>query len=273
MYMRKLKLGMFGLYLFIYVFAVPMLIFDLVPSWGTWMGGFLNMLQGTLLGLWLLANAGGRGVIAAVGIMALSFAVEHVGVTTGVPFGRYTYNTVLGSKVGGAVPLPIPFAWLLVIPGAIATARLMGVRSWRLMLVAPLLVLLFDVLLEPFAVYVLDYWRWIDTGPYYGIPTANFVAWWLTGAVLIGLTLALCGRRITNAHTLPLLPALLYVLNIVQFTLVDLVYGYPLAALIGAGLLAIIVWRGRDEIAAQKQRFGAWLQKFRRGRVHTPAER
>lgn len=259
--LRATQKVLLSLYLFIYVFAVPMLIFDLVPVWGVWMGAFLNVLQGCLLGAWLIANAGGRGLIAALGIAVLAFIVEYVGVTTGAPFGRYVYNDPLGFKLLGAVPLPIPFAWLLVVPAAIGTARLIS-KHWTLA-IAPLLVLLFDLLLEPFAVYVLGYWTWLERGPYYGIPAANFVAWWLTGAVLVALTLLLCGRRVTEAHTFAWLPALLYLLNIVQFTLVDLVNGYRLAALLGLVLLAIAGWRARVEIAARKS---GWLVAGRNGR-------
>lgn len=254
--MRRLMTALLWVYLFIYVFAVPMLIFDLVPSWGTWMGGFLNILVGCLVTLWLYATAGQRGLVAASCILGLAFAVEYIGVTTGLPFGRYTYTDVLGFKLGGAVPLPIPFAWLLVVPGAIGVARQAGV-AWRwLPLAVALLVLLFDLLLEPFAVYVLDYWRWLDGGPYYGVPIANFVAWAVTGLVLAAITLALTGRKLdqpldTNAEYPPI-PALLFILNIVQFTLVDLTHGFLLAGLLGTlALIGLSGWRGLLRVPAK----------------------
>jgi putative membrane protein len=240
--MRRLIAILLWVYLFIYVFAVPMLLFDLVPTWGSWMGGFLNMLLGCLMALWLYANAGRRGLLAAGCIVGLAGAVEYIGVTTGAPFGRYVYSDALGLKLDGAVPLPIPFAWLLVVPGALGAAQLAGV-PWRwLSSAAALLALLFDLLLEPFAVYIMDYWRWLDRGPYYGVPTANFIAWAVTGFVLAAITQALIGRsadrRTSAPEASPLIPTLLYLLNIVQFTLVDLVRGYTLAGLLG--LLALL---------------------------------
>lgn len=241
--LRRPLLAGLGVYLFIYVFSVPMLMFDLVPIWGRGMGAFLNILVGGMLGAWLWANAGWRGGFAAALIVVLAWSVEHVGVTTGVPFGRYTYSEGLGIKVGGAVPLPIPFAWLIVVPTAIGAASLLGARRWWVLLVAPLLVLAFDLLLEPFAAHVLEYWRWIDRGPYYAVPTVNFVAWWATGLALTSITLLLCGWRVTEPRVLPWLPGLLYSLHLVQFALVDLVYGYWLAALIGLAVLALLAWR------------------------------
>lgn len=247
--LRRLIAGLLGVYLFIYVFAVPMLMLDLVPAWGTWMGGFLLILQGSLLALWLAANAGGRGWLAALLIAVLSWAVEHVGVTTGFPFGRYSYTDVLGWKLGGVVPLPIPFAWLLVVPAAIGAARLLvsPVRFRWIGLLAPLLALALDLLLEPVAAYIMDYWHWLDSGPYYGVPTANFIAWGLTALVLTLLTLTLGGTRLRNPAVLPDVPVLLYLLNLLQFTLVDLAYGYVWAALIGAAVATALIRRLRSE--------------------------
>jgi bisanhydrobacterioruberin hydratase len=245
---RVIKL-LLAVYLFIYVWAVPMLMLSLVPSWGTWMGGFLLILEGGLLGLWLAVNAGWRGIVAALAIAGLSFTVEHVGVTTGWPFGRYTYTDVLGIKVGGAVPLPIPFAWLLVVPATIGTAfRLTGGRRWATALLAPLLALGADLLLEPVAAYIVDYWHWLDGGPYYGVPTANFVAWGATALALTLLTLVLAGGPLRASRFMPALPVLLYGLMVAQFTLVDLAHGYLWAALVGLAIMAAMGWLLRSDL-------------------------
>lgn len=253
----RTKYSLLSIYLFIYIFALPMVVFGLVPAWGTWMGGFLNVLQGTLLALWLVANAGARGAATAVAIAVLSLLVEYIGVTTGLPFGSYDYEATLGYKLLGAVPLPIPFAWLVVVPGALATARLLGARGGRLVPAAAALVVLYDLLLEPFAVYVMGYWRWIDSGPYYAIPTANFLAWGATGLVLAATALLICGRRLSEPEVLPLLPVLLFGLNVLQFTLVDLAYGYTGAAVLGLGLLAFGAWRLRSTKAREWKRINA----------------
>lgn len=270
--LRKLIVGLLSLYVFIYIFAVPMLLLNLVPPWGTWMGGFLNVLQGGLMALWLAANAGWRGATAALWIWILALAVEYVGVTTGVPFGRYIYTDMLGLKLDGAVPLPIPFAWLLVVPGAISTARLLGIKGRMLISAAPLLIVLFDLLLEPFAVYILGYWTWLEYGPYYNVPSTNFLAWGAVGLALTLLVLLLCGRRVTHAPVLPQLPALLFVLNILQFTLVDLVKGFGLAALIGSAFLIGGGWCVRTQIGLWRHGWSAALAELRRTTVETEPE-
>ena len=232
--------ALLALYLFIYLWSVPMLMFDLVPTWGSGMGGFLLILQGALVAIWLANAAGIRGVIAAGAILLGSYLVEYVGVTYGVPFGQYRYTGTLGLQLGGAVPLAIPFAWLMVVPGAVMTvARLR--RTALVVPLAALLAMLLDLLIEPVAAYVIDYWQWIETGPYYGIPTTNFLAWGGTALVLAYVLWRVAG----DLHRPPpvaWLPPLLFTLNAGQFTLINAAQGFWWPVLVG-GVLLLLVWR------------------------------
>ena len=240
--LSRILYALLGLYLFIYVWAVPMLMLDLVPVWGRGMGGFLLILQGTMMALWLTREAGARGALAAVAIGVLSYLVEYGGVSSGMPFGRYRYTSTLGLQLGGAVPLAIPFAWLMVVPGALMAAAPVGRPAVAIPLAAALALLL-DLLIEPVAAYVTGYWRWLDQGPYYGIPTSNFVAWGGTalGLVLLLHLLAPELHRTARTHWLP---PLVFALNVVLFTLVDAAYGFWWAALVGGGLLLgiFLIW-------------------------------
>lgn len=247
-------LVLLAVYLFIYVFALPLVACDRVPRWGSWMGGVLNLLQGMLMGLWLVGNAGRRGALAALLILGLAWAVEHIGVTRGVPFGRYVYTDTLGARLAGAVPWPIPWAWLLLIPATLGTAWLLvgrhAARPGVLLLSAPLLALLYDLALEPFATTIMGYWRWIERGPLHGVPTINYLAWYGTALLLSGLTLALCRQAILAPRLLPRLPLLLYSLNLLLVALVDLARGYVGIGLLGLALVAVGGWRLRREFAA-----------------------
>ncbi len=118
-YLRLAILLLLGSYLFVYPFGILLIALDMVPVWGTWMGGALLMVQGTIMGLWLVVNYWWRGLLAALSILVFAWAVEHIGVTTGFPFGVYTYTDTLYLKIVGVVPLAVPFAWLLVIPAAV----------------------------------------------------------------------------------------------------------------------------------------------------------
>ena len=240
----KPVLGLLSVYIFIYIFAVPMLVFGLVPTWGTWMGGALLVLQGGIMAWWLVLGAGRRGALAAAVIALGGWAIEYVGVQTGWPFGRYVYTEVLGWKLG-AVPLPIPFAWLLVVPAALGVAAWL-VRGWWRVPVAAGLALALDVLIEPTAAHVVGYWQWQSSGPYYGIPTSNFIAWGSTALVLAAATVAITRPAHLERWPLPWLPRLLFVCNFLQFALVDAAYNYGAAAfpLLGALILVLgLAWR------------------------------
>ncbi|NJP07274.1 MAG: carotenoid biosynthesis protein [Chloroflexaceae bacterium] len=117
--LQRVILALLGIYLFVYPFGMLLLIFDMVPDWGVWMGGALLILQGSMMALWLTAIYGQRGLLATVLILVMSWAVEHIGVITGFPFGTYHYTDVLLPKLAGVVPLAIPFAWLLVVPTSV----------------------------------------------------------------------------------------------------------------------------------------------------------
>lgn len=242
MYARAINI-LLAVYLFIFVFSVPMLMFDLVPVWGQWMGGFLLVLQGTLVTCWLAYAAGVRGAVAGMLVGAISFAVEYIGVTTGLLFGAYTYTAALGFHLG-AVPFAIPFAWMMVVPGALMVAAPLR-RPAVVIPVAAVLALLLDMLLEPIVTLALDYWRWLDAGIYYGVPVANFIAWGATALVLLVLVYTLAPAILRNPPA-PSLPSLVFILNMIQFTLVNLAYGFWWAVLVG-GCSLVAVWfvRGR----------------------------
>lgn len=253
--LRTLIIGLLSIYLCIYPFSILLISFDRVPTWGTWMGGALLVLQGTMMGAWLVLHYGWRGVGASISVLLLGWAIEHIGVKTGFPFGTYSYTDVLVPKLWGVVPLAIPFAWLLVVPAAIGiTDYLNGthghllLRAWR----AASFALLLDITIEPVAVHINGYWVWDHEGSYYGVPLSNFVAWWGTSIVLVGVVLWFTERLGQTSHrdedqsasisTLIWLPPLMYVLNLMMFALVNLSHDKVLPAAIGGILLLYLVF-------------------------------
>jgi len=179
----------------------------------------------------------GPALAATVLLMALAIGIEFVGVTTGYPFGQYYYSYFLEPFVIGNVPLAISFAWFaLVVNSFLASLFLSGSpeKSLRNVAVAALLVLGIDMALEPFAALVNRYWTWMD-GP---IPLTNFVAW-----AALALAFAFVLSRFTvlkvavRSRRFAGIPLLVLGLNIVQFTVVNLVHGHWL--LTGSGIAMI----------------------------------
>lgn len=114
--------------------------------------------------------------IWSVGVIVSSFVVEMIGEKTGIIFGNYHYCSVLKPVIRD-VPLAIGFAWLNILLASMAVAAKLRLKSpFLLITVTALLMLAFDVVMEPAAVH-LKYWTWSD-----GIITLrNYLAWLLLG--------------------------------------------------------------------------------------------
>jgi putative membrane protein len=271
---------LFGVYLFLYPGSIILVALDRVPVWGTWMGGGLLIIQGALMGLWLSINFSRWGAMASALILFLAWLVEHIGATTGFPFGSYTYTNVLQPQIIGVVPMAIPFAWLLTVGAAVGTSEhvlaqtdrsaLDDVRvSVTKVLTAASLALLLDVTIEPFAVNINHYWVWSDSvhSSYYGIPTTNFAAWWCTSVILVLVLLerrraaALARlhrpvRALEQRFFWPWLPLSLYLTNLTMFVLVNLARGQVMAALIGALIMLFLGLRLLPHMVRRLRRLG-----------------
>lgn len=128
-----------------------------------------------------LKDGGCRFLLWASGTYLFTFAMEALGVATGLVFGFYIYGPVLGFGLFG-VPLVIAFNWVLVVYGALRLAQRLVRPVWLLALLAAGLATAFDWVMEPLAIR-LDYWRWAGGD----IPAQNYIAWFLIAflAVLV----------------------------------------------------------------------------------------
>jgi putative membrane protein len=106
-------------------------------------------------------------------VLICTYAVEVVGVKTGVIFGGYTYGDVLGFRIFD-VPIIIAVNWTLIVLGSLLIARRMTRNVVLSSLLAGLLAVVFDFLLEPVAIK-LGYWQWVDGVP----PLRNYGAWFI----------------------------------------------------------------------------------------------
>lgn len=138
------------------------------------------------LGIVLVRRSGARWIPGLVAVYLLSFTAEHIGTGYGIPFGGYGYTGLLGARLGPRVPLLIPLSWfLMALPcWVLARAAFPGRLMTRLGLGALGLVL-WDLALDPAMSALTPYWRWEETGPYYGMPWMNLAGWFVTGLVLM----------------------------------------------------------------------------------------
>ena len=120
-------------------------------------------------------------VAAIVTCMVVGYAVEVVGVKTGLLFGDYTYGPTLGFKLLD-VPLVIGLNWLLL---TYATGTLWaGLRAHKLVQAAgaAATMTILDVLIEPVAMR-LDFWQWAGDS----VPLRNYAGWLVVSFLLLTL--------------------------------------------------------------------------------------
>ena len=137
--------------------------------------------------------------------MGGGFAVEVLGVHTGLPFGTYRYTGGLGPSMFG-VPVVVAFAWPMVAwPAALAAHRLC--RSFAARVAAGAWALAaWDLFLDPQMV-AAGHWTWAHPDPHLpGVPTVPLTnyAGWLAVSVLMSCALQAALRRSAGDDRWPL---------------------------------------------------------------------
>jgi uncharacterized membrane protein len=157
------------------------------------------ILAGLVLGVELVRRAGWRWVPAFVVLYGLSLGSELMGTAYGVPFGPYEYTSLLGAKWLGLVPVLIPLSWFYMAVPAYGLARAAlgtgGGRRLGGVAIGSLLLLAWDLTLDPAMSEATRYWIWGEVGPYYGMPLMNLVGWYVTGVALMAALEWLGGRE------------------------------------------------------------------------------
>lgn len=159
-------------------------VLDLTPITG---GAALVMFAGFLFAIVHGRVAlGGRNLLAFVLItVVISFAAETIGVATGVIFGDYHYTGELGPKLLG-VPLTIPIAYTAMAYASLMIARaILGVdgggrRPLAVALAGAIVMVGWDVAMDPALSTLNGDWVWEQGGPYFGVGIHNYVGWFCT---------------------------------------------------------------------------------------------
>ncbi|TDC81318.1 carotenoid biosynthesis protein [Micromonospora sp. KC606] len=220
-----------------------------------------------------------RGPRTAVTLVAVAtgggFAIEALGVATGLPFGSYDYSGQLGPKLAG-VPLVIPLAWTwMAWPAWLAAVRLTsparprraarpgpalraarpsaasgatgGRPAWtrhaRRVALAAVGLAAWDLFLDPQMV-AEGYWVWRDATPALpglpGIPVSNYLGWLLFAVLLMGVLRPLAGPAVavTDRRDDPMFA--LYLWTYLSSVLAHAVFlALPASALWGAAGMAV----------------------------------
>lgn len=108
----------------------------------------------------------------------ISFIWEFIGVTTGVPFGQYSYTSSLSPALG-PVPLFIPLLWCAL--GYFC----MEASDYYIM--ASALMVSFDLSFDPVFSSSFHLWTWQSQGQYFGVPLSNFFGWFIASLTFFAI--------------------------------------------------------------------------------------
>ncbi|MEV7987780.1 carotenoid biosynthesis protein [Micromonospora sp. NPDC085948] len=194
-----------------------------------------------------------RGPRVAAALVAVAtgggFAIEAVGVATGVPFGSYDYSGELGPKLAG-VPLIIPLAWTwMAWPAWLAAVRLTGgggsaaARWVRRIALATVGLAAWDLFLDPQMV-AEGYWVWRDATPALpglaGIPVSNYLGWLLFAVLMMSALRPLAGSAAEHTDRRDDPMAALYLWTYFSSILAHAVFlDLPASALWGAAGMSV----------------------------------
>jgi len=157
----------------------------------------------------------GQNVLLAAAIIGVIGGIAHgVGALSAIPFGPFAYSDSCGPKIFNTLAWPIPALWIIIVLNSRGVARLI-VRPWRklknygfwLIGITTVLVILFDLALEPFASHVNRYWLWLPTTfpvSWQGVPLVNSLGWLVaTLLMLVFATPPLINKQSRSRKTVP----------------------------------------------------------------------
>lgn len=161
------------------------------------------------------------------------FFVEVFGVATGFPFGAYVYTNQFGAAAFGT-PLVLGAAWFILIAYArTVTARLSRNATVRAGAGAAWMGGM-DLIIEPVATGPMGAWIWLDAGAYYGVPAANFAAWFAISFVMLRVSDGVLSPPRYDFRLAALGASLL-----LFFTVIAGAHGFVTAAVCGACMLGL----------------------------------
>ena len=168
----------------------------------------------------------------------ISFTMEYLGTTYGVPFGKYAYTSLLGWKIAGQVPVWIPLSWFFMsLPSHIIADQLLGKWSGRYARIAlgSFLLLTWDFTLDPAMSHLTPFWIWETSGVFFlQMPVKNLLGWFLTGCLILSVYEVL-GLRATARWNQNQFPLKFYAVNLL------LPFGLSIAGELWLSILASMV--------------------------------
>ncbi len=176
----------------------------------------------------------------------ISAAAELTGTKTGWPFGGYEYADFLGYKLLGRVPYTIPLSWFymgfaaFLLGTKIAQARGLKAATALGIIFGAWLLTAWDLVLDPAMasprMTSVHFWTWHEHGAYFGMPLRNFVGWFGTGLLFIGIGRLAWRRDYDLRSTAAWFPFIVYAGNVIWAMVLSVSVGLWETAVAAIGL-------------------------------------
>ena len=141
---------------------------------------FAILLNMYLLGLYHTSYSV-KNIVFFLLVFLSGFFIEVVGVKTGLIFGNYHYGKALGIKLC-ETPLLIGINWLFLAYTGTSIIRSFKIKPVFIILLAPLLIVIYDIVLEH-AAPKTGMWFWENST----VPLKNYIAWYIIGVIFVSL--------------------------------------------------------------------------------------
>jgi uncharacterized membrane protein len=153
-----------------------------------------------------------RGILTFTALcLVIGNIFENLSILTGFPFGHYYFTDAMGPRLFH-VPILLGLAYLgmgylswtlgrLIVGGV--DGPLAGSRVFTLPLVAALIMVAWDLSMDPVWSNLVHLWIWLEGGSYFGVPLSNFFGWYLTVYIFYQLFALYLRERSTRRHPLP----------------------------------------------------------------------
>nr|WP_246188704.1 carotenoid biosynthesis protein [Nitratireductor arenosus] len=165
----------------------------------------------------------GRQLLAfAVTVFLVGWFFETVSVLTGFPFGNYHYTELMAPFLGH-VPVSVMPAYCVMGYVSFSMARILlnriggrpdAMLRFGVPVVASLLMVAWDLSMDPLRATIEQRWVWLDGGPHFGVPVENYFGWaFVTWIMFQAFTLFL-GRGAANRLVPPSAETVRYWLSV-----------------------------------------------------------
>ncbi len=156
----------------------------------------------------------GRQLLAfAVTVFLVGWFFETVSVLTGFPFGNYHYTELMAPFLGH-VPVSVMPAYCVMGYVSFSMARILlnrlggrpdAVLRFGVPIAASLLMVVWDLSMDPLRATIERRWVWLDGGSHFGVPVENYFGWAFVTWIMFQAFTLLLGRG--RAKSLALTPA------------------------------------------------------------------